>query len=244
MIKQFFLFSILFGTNALVYAKASTAEIPLNGFSRPLIDEASHVSVDDWREALESSRDILKPKLAALDHGITLLKKFSDDQKALNLRWVDQKEGNSPAVLVIDLNGKKQKICNAFFQKGTHPGTLTQGGCLITYGGDTVIMPVYKVLSGKTNVLWGRVSSEDLLQYQLIQQDPDSLVWKKKLIPIQGGFSDTPNYAKNTPLYICKAVYNQETYIGKVVATGCNIAVGSHEIEVADFEVLLGSKNN
>ncbi len=81
-----------------------------------------------------------------------------------------------------------------------------------------------------------KIDSATLKNYQNVMSGSnESTLWKQKFIPIQGGFQN------NAPLYICKANYNNDVKIGKVInETICDFADGAKEISTQDFEVLFG----
>lgn len=196
----------------------------------------SSPSLEDKMASLQNQQQYLKSQLADIEKQIAALQQFSTAQKSLNLKWVDASKGQTIAnALNVNLgNGKKIQICHAQFQHGTHPGTLVDGGCMITYGGDSLIIPNYQVLSGNTSTQWSATNNID--QYQTIEQNQNIALWEQKSIPIQGGFEN------GEPLFVCNAMFDHQMFIGKVISNQCNIAAGSKEIRVKDYQVLFGNR--
>lgn len=177
----------------------------------------------------------VKLQQANIEQQIASLQQFLAAQESLNLKWINVTNGQIPTnALDFDIGDRKKiQICRAVFQQGTHPGTVVNGGCRITYGGDVLIIPDYQILSGNNNTQWIAIKKMD--QYLSIEKNQDASLWKKKLIPVQGGFEN------GQPLFICKAIFNKQARIGKVVSNNCNMAVGSGEIREENYQVLFGN---
>lgn len=209
------LYSIIFGLSALSYSDqvrikpgqsiGDIASQVTSGFdNKPL------ASVEARVKALQMQEQPLKMQLSAIEQQIHALQLFIIAQNALKLHWKDFKNGEvSKNSLLVDLGkNKKQSICRAEFQHGTHPGIIKNCGCLITYGGDVLIIDHYQVLTGRTPTEWRNLDKDQVIKYQMVANNTDQNLWQSQSIPIQGGFSDTPAFANNTALFICKADYN------------------------------------
>ena len=193
-------------------------------------------SLQEEMASLQGEQESLKFRLTDVQNRFAALQNFVKAQHSLNLTWTDAlKNQHKINGLMVDLgNGQNVEICHAKFQQGIHPGKVVEGGCLITYGGDALIIPTYQVLTGNTKTQW--MPNNNIDQYKMIDQKQFMNLWQQTSFPIQGGFENS------TPLFICKATYNNQTYIGKVVLNICDIDVQDKEMSISDFQVLFGSK--
>lgn len=187
-------------------------------------------------KSLKQTQDILKQQLDLISKQLATLEVFSTAQKALQLTWVKlEKPQVVSNAFNVDLNQQKLQICRASFMNGIHPGVVKPEGCLITYGGSSAIIQSYEVLTANVKTEWKKVDS--IIPYQKISSPTDNTLWQNKSIPLQIG------YENQIPLYVCKVNYNNQAYIGKVIGSNCNFAVGPKEIYLPVFEVLFGEKN-
>ncbi len=208
-------------------------------FPHPLMpysaDEKS--SIEDIEKNLKALQANFQNNIAQINQQLQSLQQFLSAQKALKINWVKVKtEQRLSRILTVSYGDKKTQICRAKFISGTHPGLVTSSGCLITYGGYSAFIPDYEILVSNMNTQWKKIDSSTLKNYQNLMSGPNkNTLWKQKFIPIQGGFEN------NTPLYICKANYNNDVKIGKVINEKiCDFADGAKEISTQDFEVLFG----
>lgn len=219
-------------------------------------------SIEDMIAQLQMQQQQLNEQLSQINQAINSLQSYISAQKSLGIKWVDAANGNYPTntFTVFTNNNHAYHICHAEFMQGTHPGIIKNAGCLITYGGSSLIEPNYQVLTGQLNAQWLTVVNPTIDN----TFNPDAIVFggtnalninnsnanpsqiniptlsssQKNLIAVQGGFE------KGSPLYICRAQYNNDSYIGKTVADNCNFAVGSAEVYVKNFQVLVAESRN
>lgn len=186
-------------------------------------------SIEEMEVQLKKRVDTLNIQLKYISQKLMAVQQFSAAQKALNVQWVGAKNGTSvPGAMQIE----NTTICHADFLNGKHPGILNTGGCLITYGGYSVIRQSYEVLVGNLVTQWKTLNSINPYQHP----DQASNLWQAQSIPLQAGFENS------VPLYLCKVNYNNATYIGKVVGEDCDFAVGSKEVISQQFQVLFVNK--
>jgi len=208
----------------------------MSGFVMPYGMMGQPNSIEASLANLNQMKQMLQQQLTVIDSRITVLQRFLDAQRGLNLQWSEVTNRQPPAnAMEVDIGAKSPvKLCQARFQRGIHPGVVTDTGCMITYGGDSLILQDYSVLTGKANVVW----QADPAQYNHSGLDASfqAINWQSNNIPVAGGFE------RGHPLFICKANYNNINYVGKLVNTNCNIAVGAREIKVPEYQVLFGNK--
>lgn len=222
----------LLGCLILITSKI-TAATNSNIIIWPLpITSNAGTSIADIATSLKQQQQMLTAQLNTINTQLITVEAFLKAQAALGLTWVNAENGVVPAnALKVPLNNNSAYICHATFMHGIHPGIINKAGCLITYGGYSLIEPSYQVLIGSAAVQWN--ATDSLQDYRSLQQNPD--LWHEKYIPIQGGFEN------GAPLYICKTDYENKTYIGKVIMDNCNFAVGAKEIYVKNFQILFGA---
>lgn len=125
--------------------------------------------------------------------------------------------GAQPMLIGGQEPGRQLPICRANFSGGTHPGKIVDGRCNISYGGrEHQIASGFQVLLG-SGPRWVAASGGQ--------------------VP-QGAFIGGQEPGRQLP--ICRAAYNNGVHPGKVVAANCNIAYGGREIEIRNYEVLMG----
>jgi hypothetical protein len=207
---------------------------PYNTFNPP-IDNNNASSIEEYVASLQNQQQNLQIQLTQLNQQINALQSYLSVQKSLGLQWINAADGSMPKnAMGFSINNQTQHICHVEFMKGIHPGVIKNGGCMITYGGYSLIEPTYQVLSGHATTQWQIVSS--MQNYQHPEVVNNNLLWQQKFVPIQGG------YEKGSVIYICQAIYNNSNFLGKVVDDNCNFALGAQEIYVKDFQVLFGEK--
>lgn len=194
-------------------------------------------SIDDKIANLKLFQSVLQAQLASINKMINGYQQFANAQKALGLNWVEVNAGQVPAnALGVDIgNNKKDYVCSAKFQHGAHPGIVVTGGCEITYGGNSLIVPVYQILTGESKISW---QADSEASTRLYLNDATQAYWNRSTIPVTGGFEH------EFPLLICRANYNNVFYLGKMVGNNCNIAVGAKEIKVSGFQLMFATKKS
>lgn len=247
----------------LLMSSASSFAIvlpPYNPYNPVSVNPPS--SIEDMIAQFQNQQQQLKDQLSQINQTINSLQSFITAQKATGATWVNATNGNYPnnAFTVFTNNHHANHICHTEFMHGTHPGIINNAGCLITYGGSSLIEPTYQVLTGKLNAQWLTIANpiinnsfnsnetiyggDNTSQYNDINGNTPQLniptvsSSQKNIIAVQGGFE------KGSPLYICRAQYNNNSYIGKIVANNCNFAVGSAEIYVKNYEILVAEIKN
>ncbi len=238
---------------------------PYNPYN-PVINNNQPPSIEEQIQQLQMEQQQLQMQqqeinlqLSQVNQQIISLQSYLAAQNSLGIKWVDAANGNFPsnAFTVYTNNNHAFHICHADFISGTHPGVIINSGCLITYGGSSLIEPTYQVLTGKMNTQWltvvnpeidnptiygepdtvSGVASHAMIYNRTNLNLPSTYSTNKNLIPIQGGFE------KGSPLYICRVQYNNNSYIGKTVDDNCDFAVGPAEIYVKNFQVLVAEVN-
>ena len=138
------------------------------------------------------------------------------------LDWVNQAGGRidrRAARAGREANGEPLYVCSAQFNGGVHPGKLRRGfgGCVVGYGGREFTVEQYSTLIGKGR--WQSGVPADRLDR----------------VGVNGG-----QEANGSPLYVCRADFNNGVHPGKVGAStgGCNITYGGVERTVYFYEVL------
>lgn len=168
------------------------------------------------------------------------------NQTPIDLQWMTLNNSKTPlnAVIGAYANGKPLYICHADYLEGTQPGQLTDQGCMITYGGRIFIRPIYQILTGNHRVIWK--ASSTVLRFPPLMRGPVILSRWPNYLPITSG-EDIPvpgGYENGHSLYICRAMFNDQIHLGKVVADKCNIAEQGSEVPVATYEVLFAKGPN
>ncbi|HLJ49017.1 MAG TPA: DM9 repeat-containing protein [Bryobacteraceae bacterium] len=121
-------------------------------------------------------------------------------------RWIAN-QGSLPAGATMVNN---LAVCRAGYQNGIHPGSVQQNGCMITWGGQAVLIPQYDVLVAQGN-------------------------WAAPKPGFTGAF---PAGSENSgALYLCRAMVGGTTVPGKVVSGACNVAYQGQERAVKKFDV-------
>lgn len=149
----------------------------------------------------------------------------------LDFHWVRVKSGETPlhAIIAAYDKGKPTNICRAKYLSGTHPGQLIENGCLISYGVKVFVQKDYEVLVGdQANVEWGTLP----LEYSY--PDHSYPYCNNFVIPILGGYEPD----KKRYLYVCRAMYLNNIYVGKMVDGKCNLGFDGEQSRVSVFEVL------
>jgi hypothetical protein len=130
------------------------------------------------------------------------------------LQWVSPTQAT---FFVAGMNkNNKLYVCQAAFNGNLYPGQYSNQGCIITYGGRSYTTQSYTLLNLFKPAQW-RSSSTSLPNSNII---------------IPGG---TENYHT---IGICRAYVAGELHLGKIINTGCNIAVDQQEIVIRPFEFL------
>ncbi|MCE7030423.1 DM9 repeat-containing protein [Jiella avicenniae] len=139
-----------------------------------------------------------------------------------DLDWVNQSGGRIDRRAERagqEANGEPLYVCAASFNGGVHPGKLRQGfgGCVVGYGGKEYTVGQYSTLIGHGR--WQSGVPTDRLDR----------------IGVNGG-----EEANGSPLYVCRADFNNGVHPGKVGAStgGCNVTYGGVERTEYFYEVL------
>jgi hypothetical protein len=184
---------------------------------------------------LEQQILVIKQKLLQLQQLEVMKKQLTKSDTT----WVSGTNGKVPdkAVVGAYANGKPLYICHAdYLTNGTHPGQLTDKGCLITYGLHSYTQTNYQILTSGHTLTWK--PSYALFRYPIApfpltaSMQQSVMMFPMQNMPIPGG------QEQGHPLYVCRAIYADQIHLGKVVANNCNIAVQDAEIRVPTFEVL------
>lgn len=158
-------------------------------------------------------------------------------------QWEKGALGKVPASSVVawqNIAGHVQ-ICQSEYNGGIHPGQLTKQGCRITYEGSAFIQNQYNILTSKTEISWRPPQAS--YQYHTQSQWPRYAGVGPVIIgsehqalplsqPVIGG------HEEGHDLFICRGMYNDNVYVGKVVASNCNIGFNGQEIKLPVYEVL------
>lgn len=108
-------------------------------------------------------------------------------------------------------------VCRANYNGGVHPGRVLGDICDLGWGGYEVPVHQYEVLSSKFMLSW-----------------------------VPAGYGSVPpgaldgGYENGHPLFVCQARYRGGVYPGKVVGQGCNISWGGREVNLPNYNVLVG----
>jgi hypothetical protein len=123
-----------------------------------------------------------------------------------------------PDAVVVgnDYGANSYYVCQAFYEGGVHPGKVYAGNCNIGYGGYEIVVPNYRILTGR-GYHW--VSAK-------FGQIP--------IRAVMGGHE-----SNGQPLYVCRAFYHGEKHPGKIVGSNCNFGWGGREIEKPYYEALV-----
>lgn len=136
--------------------------------------------------------------------------------------WLRVSHGEIPERAFILEN--QQPICRAPQSKGTYPGYMANGACILNVAGRAVKAVFYEVLLG-TDYEWQAFSKA------YTEKIPQNA--------ILGGTED-PQYDRS--LYICRAKSQQKEWvIGKLSnpLRGCQINHNNREQSSLDFEILV-----
>lgn len=140
--------------------------------------------------------------------------------RKLGPQWINSRQGVSippDAVIGGGEGGSILYICRGDFRGGIHPGKLTPiGTCIISWGGNEVVLTRYQILVSHLRLPWVNGS------YGYVPVNA-----------IPGG------YEAGSPRFICQADYRGGRYPGKIVGQQCNIAWGGREIVVPFYKVLV-----
>lgn len=138
--------------------------------------------------------------------------------KAQTLSWVSQGSIPTNAVQTGKEEGRSLYVCKASYNGGTHPGKIVANYCNISYGGKELVLANYEILVGTGN-------------------------WSSPRSGLQGAF--VAGYeTTGSPLYLCRANYQNGTHPGKVVAGFCNIAWGGQEVVLSNYELLYTNRQS
>jgi hypothetical protein len=158
------------------------------------------------------------------------------------LKWVYEKNGTYPEnAFKAGYNGENPLyICSVNYLNGFHPGQLVASGCYISYKGQAFVKNEYLVLAlnqstniAKDEIFWTQKNSAMFFMPNSVSMPNNT---GSLMFPIVGGYEDEDQHH----LYICRAMYANQLHVGKVVSNQCNIGVDGAEIEVLDFETLVG----
>jgi len=136
--------------------------------------------------------------------------------------WLRVSHGEIPERAFLLEN--QQYICRAPQSKGTYPGYMANGTCILNVAGRAVKAVYYEVLLG-SDYKW------QVFSRSYVEKIPDNAVL--------GGTED-PQYDR--VLYICRAKYQQKEWvIGKLSnpLRGCQINHNNREQSNLDFEILV-----
>lgn len=139
--------------------------------------------------------------------------------------WLRVSHGEIPerAFLLED----QQHICRAPQSKGTYPGYMSNGACILNVAGRAVKATFYEILLGN-DYKW------QVFSRSYVEKIPDNA--------ILGGTED-PQYDR--VLYICRSkIQQKEWIIGKLSnpLRGCQINHNNREQSSLDFEILVKSE--
>jgi hypothetical protein len=194
------MFVAICGLLLVSYATSSQAII-IEPIGPIISDNNQFSSIEAFEANLQSQQQQLQSQLRQITQQLKSLQNFITAQKALGIQWVDASNGQYPKNALSLKYGADQTahICHTTFIHGTHPGILNNAGCLITYGGSSLIEQTYQVLTGKVTTHWQIVDSLD--NYQRPEQNANNDTWQQHSVPIQGGYEKSlrnikPNQSK------------------------------------------------
>lgn len=192
------------------------------------------------QQIVEIDQTILAAKKRKLGLVMKQLINHGSNQKGFN--WVlKNSPGFKDAIEAGVNNGQKVYICRANY-KGLQTGQLYPEGCMISYAGKAFIKKTFKVLVTKNAFSWEGKDAFNRYQfshrYRPFPFAPGPVILNpkpfSKSVPIIGGSEKGENR------YICRGIYNNKIYVGKVVANNCNIGFDHREVRLDAFEVLFG----
>jgi hypothetical protein len=247
-----YLIAIIFATCSLVAIAAEPAKSASPPAPNPAQVAVMPGSIQMPRQQLEfqlQTQELqLEQQILQIKEQLLRLRQMDAMQIAnvppvnIDLHWVNASDGKVPENPVIGAtaNDKPLYICHAAYLDGVHPGQLVEKGCLISYGGRAFVQANYQVLTGKQMVSWKPSSS--LLRFNppmlpmpsgpIFMRTTGIINFQAPEIPIPGGMED------DHPLYICRAMFENQIHLGKVVGMGCNISSQNAEVRLPTFEVL------
>ena len=135
---------------------------------------------------------------------------------------------------------------------GLHPGQLAAKGCQISYAGKAYLEENYSVLAGQGTVQWQQANIISDLTNASNDYDDSNIYSDYRAMPtaLSAVDIDNPNsyntlatpiiggYERNHPLYICRAIYQNDIHVGKVIKNACNISGDGAEQRIDTYEVL------
>jgi hypothetical protein len=142
-------------------------------------------------------------------------------------------------------------ICQAGYVGNMYPGQLTAKGCLITYGGQSVLINFpYNILVSKQLGYWASpdeaLAAPDIAPKNASDIPPlPILELNSQLNVVSNPSSAQPvigGYESGHYLYICRVYINNINYVGKVVSGNCNVAWKNKEGSWPDYQVLFTDK--
>lgn len=234
--------SLLLATNAIAAETQSTTSAVPASASAPTntVQDTNllmQLQLKQQELMLEQQILVIKQKLLQLEQ----LEAMQKPPGKTDISWITENSGKVPAKAVIGAyaNGQPLYVCHAdYLANGTHPGQLTDKGCVITYALHSYTQTTYQVLTTGHTLTWkpyyAVYRSPIMMPFPLMNASMQQSVIMPPMpnMPIQGGVE------QGRPLYICRAMYGDQIHLGKVVANNCNIAVQDTEVRVPTYEVL------
>ncbi|MDF1796163.1 MAG: DUF3421 domain-containing protein [Coxiellaceae bacterium] len=114
-------------------------------------------------------------------------------------------------------------VCRAYYKDGTHPGQLTQQGCLLSYAGKAFFVKQYAVLTSQLPAAWLLANQISDYQNQFLPS------------PLHAG------YEQMHSLYSCWVIYHGQPHVGKTVTGACDIGYKGKEVRVGSQYYVLSA---
>lgn len=120
---------------------------------------------------------------------------------------------------------KSAHICQVPYKNGFETGSIIEGQCVITYGGNIVSFEQFLFLDdANASISWQSFPAKAALPLGI------------EFVPEKLSSIDPDKYLR--VLYACKVILDERDYVGKVVDQYCNIAYRGEEKSMDHFQVL------
>lgn len=222
---------------SMTMAKPSAKEV-----TKPATNQSIYQQIEQVQSEIAIKNLELRVLNLKLNELKTRLNQSIQQTMSNHYKWVKGVPGKilSHAVSAWRNFDGQVNICQSNYSDGVHPGQLTKNGCRITYAWKAYTEKNFNILTSTKTPEWKDQSA--LYQYRQHQWPVYGGVGPMIIIngplkkngsqPVVGGHENGHN------LYVCRCMYSDSVYVGKVVASNCNIGVEGKEVRVPDYEVL------
>ena len=165
-----------------------------------------------------------------------------------SVKWVaPASSASSDFIAGVSASAKPLSLCIVRYHSGVQPGwTVDRHHCVITYGGQALSLPVYKVLKGtKQHLYWVSQTHNYRYNWQ-VRHNTAQGQWLPGLLqppqtqpqPVITGYEHRPPNGDFHTMMSCRVMLGDGMRVGKVIDGRCNVAWNKQELVLSHYQVL------